>query len=121
MAPRGKLWLNFIAIIFAATAGIVVHYEVNEISATFIAIRVAEVNVFAKLVRDNWDGIKSIPDEKKKILLQTLDPALAGIEIRMMRAAIIILFYALVVSIIIDRAVAMFRLWRASRPRNPAP
>lgn len=120
MAPRGRLWLNFMAISFAATAGIVVHYEVYEMSATFIAIRVAEVNVFAKLVRDNWDGIKSVSDEKKMILLQTLDPSLAGIEIRMMRDAIILLFYALVVSIIVDRAFAMYRLWRAMRPRQPA-
>jgi len=121
MAPRGKLWLNLMAIIFAATAGIVVNYEVDEMSATFIAIRVAEVNVFAKLVRDNWDGIKSVSDDKKRILLQTLDSGLAGIEIRMMRDAIIILFYALVGSIIVDRAFAMFRLWRATRPRQPAP
>src|SRR5271167_1016468 len=121
MAPRGKLLFNFIAIIFAAMAGIFVHYEVNELSATFIAIRVAEVNVFSKLVRDNWDGIKSVPDEKKRVLLQTLDPALAGIEIRIMRAAIIILFYALVGSIIVDRSVAMFKLWRESRRGSPGP
>jgi hypothetical protein len=121
MAPRSKLLFNFIAIVFAAAAGIFVHYEVNEMAATFIAIRVAEVNVFAKVVRDNWDGIKSVPDEKKKVLLQTLDPALAGIEIRIMRDVIIILFYALVGSIILDRAVAMFKLWRASRSRDPAP
>ncbi len=120
MATRHKLLLNFIAIILAAMAGAFVHYEVNEISSTFIAIRVAEVNVFSKLVRDNWDGIKSVSDENKKLLLQTLDPTRAGAEIRVMRAIIIIMFYGLVGCIILDRAVAMFKLWRGSRSTNPS-
>jgi hypothetical protein len=120
MATRRKLLLNFIAIIFAAMAGALVHYEVNKISSTFIAIRVAEVNVFAKLVRDNWNGIKSVSDENKKLLLQTLDPARAGAEIRVIRAIIIIMFYGLVGCIILDRTVAMFKLWRGSRSTNPA-
>ena len=118
---RSKLLFNLLAIIFAAVAGLYVHYEVNRLSATFIQIRVAEVNVFSKLVRDNWDSFKSVSDEKKKLLLQTLDPSQAGVEIRIMRTAIILLFYALVGSIILDRAVAVFRLCKASRPREPAP
>jgi hypothetical protein len=120
MATRSKLLFNFLAIVFAAMAGAFVHYEVNEISNTFIDIRVAEVKVFAKLVRDNWDGIKSVSDEKKQVLLQTLDPSQAGIEIRMMRTAIIVLFYGLAGCIILDRAVAMFKLWKASRQTNRA-
>ena len=121
MATRGKLLFNFAVIFFAAIAGGFVHYEVNELSNTFIDIRVAEVKVFAKLVRDNWDGIKSVSDEKKEALLQTLDPTQAGFEIRMMRTAIIVLFYGLVGSIILDRAVAVFKLWKASRRAGPAP
>jgi hypothetical protein len=121
MATRRKLLFNFLAILFAAMAGGFVHYEVNQLSNTFIDIRVAEVKVFAKLVRDNWDGIKSVSDEKKQTLLQTLDPSQAGSEIRLMRTAIIVLFYGLVGSIILDRAVAMFKLWKGSRETNRAP
>ena len=121
MATRRKLLFNLLAILFAAMAGVFVHYEVNEISNKFIEIRVAEVKVFARLVRDNWEGIQSVSDQKKEVLLQALDPSLAGMDIRVMRAAIIILFYGLVGSIILDRAVAMFKLWKASRPPNPAP
>jgi hypothetical protein len=121
MAIRRKLLFNLLAILFVATAGGFVHYEVNEISNIFIDIRVAEVKVFARLVRDNWEGIKSVSDQKKESLLQALDPSLAGMDIRVMRAAIIILFYGLVGSIILDRGVAMFKLWKASRAPNPAP
>lgn len=117
---RSKLLLNLLAIIFAAIAGLYVHYEVNQLSTTFIEIRVAEVNVFAKLVRDNWNGITSVSDEQKKLLLQTLDPSRAGVEIRAMRTAIIVLFYGLVGCVIIDRAVAVFRLWKTSRRLPPA-
>lgn len=120
MAMRSKLLLNLFAIIFAAVAGLYVHYQVNRLAATFIQIRVAEVNVFSKLVRDNWDSFKSVSDEKKKLLLQTLDPSQAGVEIRIMRTAIILLFYGLVACIILDRAVAVFRLYRAAPPREPA-
>lgn len=121
MATRRKLLFNLLAILFAAMAGAFVHYEVNEMSNTFIDIRVAEVKVFARLIRDNWDGIKSVSDDKKEALLATLDPSIAGIEIRWMRAAIIVLFYGLVGSIILDRAVAVFRIWKASRPPPLAP
>jgi hypothetical protein len=118
---RNKLLLNFFVILLAATAGAFVHYEVDGIAATFIDIRVAEVQVFSRLVRDNWDGIKSISDEQKKLLLQTLDPSRAGIEIRVMCTVIIVLFYGIVGSIILDRAVAMFKLWKASRAAWAAP
>ena len=118
---RRKLLFNFVVILLAAMAGAFVHYEVDGIAATFIDIRVAEVQVFSKLVRDNWDGIKSISDEQKKLLLQTLDPSRAGSEIRVMRTVIIVLFYGIVGSIILDRAVAMFKLWKASRAAWVAP
>ena len=120
MSMRRKVLLNLAVIVFAAGAGIFVQHQVNEMSSTFIAIRVAEVNVFSKVVRDNWDGIKSVSEENKKLLLQTLDPSRAGIEIRLMRAIIIILFYGLVASIILDRAVAIIKLWRQSQPKGPA-
>jgi hypothetical protein len=120
MSTRRKLLFNLFAILFAAMAGVFVHYEVNEITDLFIDIRVAEVKVFARLVRDNWDGIKSVSDQKKEALLQTLDPSQAGADIRVMRLAIIILFYGVVGSIVLDRAVATFKLWKASRPPNPA-
>jgi hypothetical protein len=121
MVMRRKLLFNFLVILLAAMAGGFVHYEVDGIAATFIDIRVAEVKIFSTLVRDNWDGIKSISDEQKKMLLQTLDPSRAGIEIRVMRTVIVMLFYGIVGSIILDRAVAMFKLWKASRAALVAP
>jgi hypothetical protein len=112
---------NCLAILLLALAAAFCHYGVNYISEMFVETRVAEVTFFSKLVRDNWDGIKSVPDEKKKVLLQNLDPVLAGFDIRAMRTIALVFLYLLYAVLILDRADALFKLWKASRQNIPAP
>ena len=35
-------------------------------------------------MKDNWDGITSITEEQKKVLLNNLDPSLAGYDVHAM-------------------------------------
>ena len=97
-------------------------YVVTDITNTFIESRKTETKFFAELVRNNWDGIKNIPDEKKKILLETLDPELAATDIRVMSQIIIILLYLIGAGFILDRLIVIGKvLWamRYNKSLNP--
>jgi hypothetical protein len=59
-------------------------YCLSEIEDTFVSRRKAEVTFFHKLVKDNWDGITSITEEQKKVLLNNLDSSLAGYDVHAM-------------------------------------
>jgi hypothetical protein len=112
---RAKVLLNVIIILIAMGLAAYARNTVNEISATFTEVQVADAKFFSKLIRKNWEGIKTIPDEKKKVLLQNLDPALAAIDIRVMRTFILFLFYAIFGIVVIGRVAAIFKLWKTSR------
>jgi|SRR5579864_6901233 len=120
MATRTKLLLNLAAILLLVAATAYVHKVVNEVTNTFIEIRVTDAEFFSKLITDNWDGIKSIPIEKRKILLQNLDPALAGSDLRLMRDLILIVFYCFTITLAIERLVVLFRIWKSSRHAQDA-
>ncbi len=115
MSTRTKLLLNLAGILLLVAATAYVHKSVNEIANTFIEIRVTDAEFFSRLLRDNWDGIKSIPVEKRKILLQNLDPALAGSDLRLMRDLLLLVFYCFTITLGITRLVVLFKLWRSSR------
>jgi len=68
---------------------------VNDIANGFTLDRKVQVAYFAKLVRDNWDGITTVPDEKKKILLTSLRPELAGTDIYVLRTLLLVFVCAL--------------------------
>ena len=121
MTIRTKLLLNLVAILLAVAAAAYSHTAINRIAATFIEVRVADAKFFSQLVRDNWDGIKTVPDEKKKILLQNLDPSLAGTDLRLMRDLVLIFFYCIIVLFVVGRVDASLRLWKSLRRGTSAP
>jgi len=97
-----------------------VHHAVDEITRTFIEIRVAEAKFFSKLVQDNWDGIKSVPNDKKEILMRNLDPEFAGTDLRTMRDLMLFVFYCFMGTIVIDRIRVTYRTWKAARSAKDA-
>ena len=115
MPTRTKLLVNFSVIVLLVAATVYVHKGVNAIADTFIELRVADARFFSNLIRDNWDGIKSVPAEKKQILLRSLDPTLAGADLRLMRDMLLLIFYCFIGTVVVERLVSSFTLWRASR------
>ena len=91
------------------------HYAITEITSTFVEGRKSESKFFQKMVRDNWDGIKSISDDKKKTLLENLNPELAGADIEIMGFLCRILVYVIGAGLILDRLIAIARLLFAKR------
>ena len=62
------------------------------------------------MVKENWNGIKSIPDEKKRVLIDNLKPEFAGTDIRVMAEISLILVYALGVSLIFVSIGAILKI-----------
>lgn len=68
-----------------------------------------------RMIRENWEGIKSFSDKEKKELLELLDRERLAWDIRIMRFNILILLFGSLAGGIIDRIIAIFKLWKTSR------
>ena len=84
-------------------------------------VRIVQANFFSRLIKENWEGIKSVSDEEKKALLGMLDPTLLSTDIRMLRLIILMLLWGFGLSVVINRSIAVFKLLRASRIHAAAP
>jgi hypothetical protein len=91
------------------------HYAMTEVTNTFVEARKSESKFFAEMVRNNWDGIKNIPEEKKKILLENLNPELAAADIETMGLISRILIYLIGAGFIFDRLIVIGRVLIAKR------
>jgi hypothetical protein len=106
MSIQTKAILNLTAIVLLVGAAVYFYYGINKLSQMVTDGRKSE---------DNWDGIHSIPDEKKTILIANLDPANAGSDIDPFRILLImfaLLFFGVA---IIGRLVALYKLSRVFR------
>jgi hypothetical protein len=115
MSIQTKAILNLTAIVLLVGAAVYFYYGINKLSQMFTDGRKSEAQFFTQLIRDNWDGIHSIPDEKKTILIANLDPANAGSDIDPFRILLImfaLLFFGVA---IIGRLVALYKLSRVFR------
>ena len=118
MAIHRRLMLHGLAIVGLAAATMFMRYEINAIADIFISGREADAQFFAKLVRDNWDGISTVSSEKKKMLVRNLDPALAGADLRAMRDLMLTIVYAFMAAFAIQTAVSAIKTWRARNAGN---
>jgi len=64
------------------------------------------------MVRDNWDGIKTIQKDKKRILLENLSPEIAGTDIQVMAQISMFMIYLVGIGFIIDRLIAIVKILR---------
>ena len=118
MAIHRRLMLHGLAIVGLAAATMFMRYEINAIADIFIRGREADAQFFAKLVRDNWDGISTVSSEKKEMLVRNLDPALAGADLRAMRDLMLTIVYAFMAAFAIQTAVSAIKTWRARNAGN---
>lgn len=110
----GNVIAIFVLIAFVAYG----HYALTEITNGFVADRKSEAIFFSKMVRENWDGIKSIPDEKKKILLKNLDSELVGTDIRVIGQLGLVIIYLFGFALILDRLIVIGKTFWARRHDN---
>jgi hypothetical protein len=109
---------NVIAIVLLIAFVAYGRYAVTDISNTLVGVRKSDAMFLSKMVRENWDGIKSIPEEKKKVLLKNLDPQLAGIDIRVMSQLSLIWIYLIGFGLILNRLIVIGKeFW--TRRREP--
>ena len=105
--------LHGLAVVVLAAAAAYMHHAINAIADTFIEAREADARLFSNLVRDNWDGISTLSNEKKTVLVRNLDPAMAGVDIRAMRDLMLVLVYAFISGFAIQAVISAIKIWRA--------
>jgi TM2 domain-containing membrane protein YozV len=113
-----QLVFNAIAILLFIAFMIYGRFAVTNIANTFIEIRKSEEKFLANLVRDNWNGIKSISEKKKQILLDNLSQDLAGADIRAMANICLVLVFALGISLILNSIMTISRIVKTKRHNN---
>jgi len=121
MSTYVKLTLSVIGVVVSIVMGARCIYVVNDVADGFLQGRKTEVAYFAKLVRDNWDGIRTVPDEKKEILLKNLNPDLAGVDINVLRTLLLVLVYALYGLVTLLFLMASVSVWKKRRSSSDAP
>jgi hypothetical protein len=104
-----------VALIAFVTYG---HYAITELTTFFVEARKSESKFFFEMVRDNWDGIKTISDEKKKVLLENLDPVFAGADIEAMGLIARILIYLIGAGFALDRVIAIGKVLVTRKRHN---
>lgn len=115
---RTRIVLNLAIILFLVGLSSYIHHTVTEITEIFASARIADAKFFSKLILENWDGIRTIPDEKKKIVLKNLDPSLATVDLQAMRTLLLCTFYVFIGGAVVGRVVALYSLWKKSRRRR---
>ena len=127
LSSLGRMSIRIAAVVNAALialfigAAVYLCNAVDSLSATFLDVRQTEAQFFSKLIKENWEGIRTIPEEKKKVLVENLDTQLAGTDIRIFRSLLIAALVMLCSLAVFDRVVALFRLWRSTRGTAHAP
>ena len=121
MAPRTKIYLNVAWVLILLGLGVFAYVELNQVTAFMVDDRVAHANFFTRMIRENWEGIKSFSDTEKKELLELLDHERLAWDIRIMRIIILILIFGCIAPGILDRIIAIFKLWKTSRRGKIAP
>jgi hypothetical protein len=115
MAPRTKIYLNVTWVLILLGLAVFAYIELNQVTAFMVDDRVAHANFFTRMIRENWEGIKSFSDKEKKDLLELLDRERLAWDIRIMRFIIFILLFGSIAAGILDRIIAIFTLWKTSR------
>jgi hypothetical protein len=106
--------LQNVVVIFLLCGGLALaHYSISSVSALLIEARTTEARVLRSIVQDNWKGIQSISVEKKKTLVENLDPDLAAEDLKLMKHVSLILAYALFLILIVERVNAITRYYRS--------
>jgi hypothetical protein len=117
---RLRLVGNVVAMLAAVAMVAYGHYVLKEITHTFVDDRRGEAEFLSELVRDNWDGITSVPEEKKRVLLRNLSPQLAGTDVETMGFFARMFLYLLGVAFLADRAIAITKAVRSRAKRQPS-
>jgi hypothetical protein len=110
---------NVVAMSAAVTMVAYGHYVLNEITQTFVEDRRSEAEFFSELVRDNWDGITSVPEEKKRVLLRNLSPEVTGVDVETMGFFARLFLYLLGAALLIGRVLAIAKAVRSRAKRLP--
>ncbi len=109
---------HLLAIIGLAAAAAYTHHGIASIAQLFIEDREADARFFRQLIQDNWDGIATIPSEKKQILISNLDPELAGSDVRAMRDLMLVVMYVFMATLAAQTAVSAAKIWRRRNERD---
>ena len=121
MTTRKRILINLAAALLIGGLAAYAIYLLNLVTDDMMQDRIAHANFFSRLIKENWEGIKSFSDEEKKALLDSLNPAFLTFDIRVLRLVILVLLCGFAVSIILDRFVVIFKLWRTSKAPNRVP
>ena len=121
MTRSNQILANLVAALLIALLVAYAAHLANQLTESMIQDRVVHANFFSKLVKENWDGIKSYSNDEKKALLDSLDPAALGTDIRMLRVVILFLLFGFGASVLLGRAAVIISLWRGSHARVPEP
>jgi len=120
MTTRTRILLNLLlALMVGALVGYAIHL-LNSVVDHMIEDRIATAKFFSKLIKDNWDTIKSSDDEKQA-LLDLLDPKFLSTDIGFLYVFSLTLLFAMGAAFVLGRLTEAFKLWRASKARNVAP
>jgi hypothetical protein len=85
------------------------HNTLRDVTRTFVDLRKSDAQYFSELLRSNWDGITSIPAERKQNLLKSLDPEIAGSDLETMGFFARFFLYLLVAALMLGRAIVIAR------------
>jgi len=120
MVIRARVALRILGIALLVSVVAYAHYLVNQLTTEFTQDRITHAAFFSKLIRENWDVIKS-SDAEKQALLNLLSPALLSTDIMVMRAVILILLYGCFATAVIGELLSLFKLRAGSRRPDRAP
>ena len=115
MAPRTEIYLSVTWVLILLGLAAFAYIELNQVTAFMVDERVAHANFFTRMIRENWEGIKSFSDDEKKELLELLDLERLAWDIRVMRFLVFILLFGSIAAGILDRIIAISKLWKTSR------
>ena len=110
-----QILINIVAILMLLGFVAYGHYAITKIANSYVENRKDEAKFLVGMVRDNWDGIKTIPPGKKKILLENLSPKYAGTDIQVMTKISLFMVYLFGAGFIFDRIVVIGRIKRRKR------
>ena len=115
---RRRMLFHGLAVLVLAAAAVFLHYGINAIADVFIDARQVDARLFASLVKDNWNGISTLSNEKKEILIRNLDPAMAGADIRTRRDLMLVLMYVGVGVFVIQVLDSAVKTWKAGDAKH---
>jgi len=114
-SKKAKIVGYLLLIVFLVAVTIFSQNNVYEIADVFIKLEKSDTQYFSELIKDNWQGITTIPEEKKKILLENLDPRYAAVGIETMRTICIILLYVICSIGVVQCLLGLYKLRQKKR------